>query len=70
MKQKMLITVQGKTGKFVFDFVGDDKYLQDWIDEGLEINVVMYSIPKWVVNLGLMRVWMKASDIWQLMRLF
>jgi len=70
MKQKMCITVQGKTGQFVFNFIGDDKYVQNWRDEGLDIDVIAYSIPKWVVDLGLIQVWVKATDIWRWMRLF
>jgi hypothetical protein len=32
--------------------------------DGIELGEVWYGIPAWVVQAGLARLWMAATDIW------
>ena len=45
MKKLLSITVQGKTGKFTFNFYGNPKYIDLWRKEGFVIHEIENSIP-------------------------
>lgn len=70
MKRNYSITIKGKSKTWSFPIKLEESYLQEWRDDGLEIDIICNTIPVWVVNLGLLRVWIKVQDAWQLMRLF
>jgi len=57
MKQKMSIEVRGKRKEWSFEFEGDDKYLQEWWDDGLNVMIITETIPEWVSDFGLAGVW-------------
>lgn len=59
----MSITVQGKRHKWTFDFYSDPKYMQEWIDDGLDVVLIHRRVPMWVVELGLTRVWFFFQDV-------
>ena len=60
----MSVTVKGKNHEWSFNFQGDPKHLEDWREDGLEIDVVENIIPEWIVDLGLTRVWCFLQDLW------
>lgn len=66
MRKPLLITVQGRAGSFGFVFYGDPASIEEWRAEGLDVAEVAYVIPKWVADLGLMRAWCRAQDLWRL----
>ncbi len=71
MKRKFVISVRGRSGaEFGFLFEGDPRNLDDWRSEGFEVYEVENTIPEWVVTLGLERVWCRAQDAWQWLRLW
>jgi hypothetical protein len=55
--------IKGKEKLWSFDVHLDPKYLDEWLEDGLEIDEVFYSIPEYIVNLGLTKMWCKCSDI-------
>jgi hypothetical protein len=63
MNKLMSVEVKGKTKLWSFEFYGDPKYLDEWREDGLEVNEIIYTVPVSVVNAGLAGVWMKAQDI-------
>lgn len=63
MNKLMSVEVQGKKHKWSFEFYGDPKYLDEWREDGLEINEIVNTIPVSVVNAGLAGIWIKAQDI-------
>lgn len=62
MKKLLSVVVHGKYKTWDFNFVGDDKYLEEWREDGLEIEEVCYTIPVWVVNMKLTRIWCLLQD--------
>lgn len=71
MNQRFAITVRGKSGAiYSFPFEGDPKYLDEWREEGFEIDEVLNTIPVWAVNLGLLRPWIAVQDLWRWIRLW
>jgi hypothetical protein len=64
MKTLLSIEVKGKSGKnYSFNFYGDPKYLDEWREDGLEIDEVINTIPEWIVMLGLTKGWIFFQDI-------
>jgi hypothetical protein len=57
MKKLFAIETHGKKREWEFLFYGDDKYLQEWQEDGLRIDEVVNVIPQWIVGLGLLRIW-------------
>ena len=53
-----------------FPFRGDPEYLREWRDNGFDIDEVLNTIPVWAVRLGLTRIWCRAQDAWQWLRLY
>ncbi len=71
MKRRLSINVRGKSGAmFGFQFYGDPKYLDEWRAEGFEIDEVLNTVPVWAARLGLARIWCRAQDAWQWLRLW
>ena len=44
MDKLMSITVHGISKDWAFQFVGDDQYLDEWRDDGLEIDEVVWEV--------------------------
>lgn len=64
MTKKLLsISIKGKTKNWSFNFYGDSKYLDEWREDGLEIDEVVNTIPEWIVMLGLTKGWIFFQDI-------
>jgi hypothetical protein len=57
MKKVLGITIQGKTKQWNFQTVGDEKYLKEWQDDGIEIHEIINTVPEWVVMAGLDKIW-------------
>lgn len=68
MKRMMVIEVRGKTKLWSFHTKVDPQYLAEWEADGLQIFILENSIPEWVVDLGLLRVWCRAQDAWNFLR--
>lgn len=64
MNTKLSITIQGKNKKWSFTFEGDPRHLDEWREDGLDVEEVLNTIPEWAVNWGLCRVWCFFQDIY------
>jgi hypothetical protein len=62
MKREMAVTVRGKQHEWSFHFDGDPKYLQEWRDDGIEVYEIYNSIPMWVADAELTRIWCFVQD--------
>jgi hypothetical protein len=62
MKRQLCITVRGKQHRWNFHFEGDEKHLQEWRDDGLEVYVVYNSIPLWLPSWA-MKLWCFVQDV-------
>ena len=70
MKDRMSIEIKGRHTNWCFTFQGDPKDLPDWHADGLDVGIVMNTIPAWAVSLGLLRPWVFIQDCWQRARLW
>lgn len=62
-KKLLSVTVKGKHKTWSFDFYGDPQYIQEWLDDGLDIVVICNTVPVWVAKLGLVREWCFIQDL-------
>ncbi len=70
MKRRCMVVVRGRRHEWAFDFIGDEKYLERWREDGLDVIVIENSVPQWASELGLLRVWCWCQDLWRWMRLW
>lgn len=59
----MIVCVRGREHEWVFEFYGDPQYLDEWREDGLEIEVIANVIPSWIAELGLSEPWCFLQDI-------
>jgi len=62
-KKLHILEVRGKSHSWIFPVYVDPQYLDDWREDGLEINVVENTVPEWVASLGLSHVWCFIQDL-------
>jgi hypothetical protein len=48
----------------------DTKYLDQWREDGLEIDEIINTVPAFIVDMGLMRHWFFIQDLWNFKWLF
>lgn len=56
------VIVRGKEHTWEFETWVDEKYVQEWKDDGIEIDHICNTIPDWIVNIGLARIWVWLQD--------
>lgn len=44
MKKLMSITVEGNNKRWSFEFEGDDEFLEEWREDGLEVDEIVATI--------------------------
>lgn len=62
-KKLLIISVKGKDHSWSFEFYADPKYLEDWREDGLEVDEVCNTIPAWLPVWGI-SLWCGLQDIW------
>jgi len=70
MKKNYTVTVKGKESNWSLVVQAKPEHAQDWLDDGLEVYELIYSIPVWVVELGLAKYWMICSNIFNFRKPF
>ena len=63
MNRLLSIEIRGDTKDWSFNFYGDPKYIEDWREDGLEINEIINTVPEWVVHLGMVKPWVFFQDL-------
>ena len=63
MNKLLSVEIKGKEKDWSFNFYGDPKYLDEWREDGLEINEICNTIPLWVHSMGLTRPWIFLQDL-------
>jgi hypothetical protein len=64
MKKLCSLTIKGKTKTWSFNTFVDLKYLDEWREDGIEIDEIENVIPVWVVDMGLTHIWCFLQDVW------
>lgn len=70
MKRTFIINVSGNHKTWGFPFKADEAHLQEWLADGLHVDEVVNTVPGWVVRAGLTRIWCRAQDVWQWLRIW
>lgn len=70
MKKLHSLVVKGKHETWSFGVFVDPKYLDQWREDGLEIDEIINTVPEYIVDLGLMRFWFFLQDLWNFKWLF
>ena len=63
MKKLLSLEVKGAEKSWSFSFYGDPKHLNEWRQDGLEIDEICNTIPEWVVDIGLSKPWIFIQDL-------
>jgi len=63
MKKLLSVEVKGAEHNWSFNFYGDPKHLEDWREDGLEVNEIINTVPEWVVDCGLAKPWIFFQDV-------
>ena len=63
MSKHLSITVKGKNRTWCFDILANSKYIQEWLDDGLDIVIIENTIPMFVVDCGLTHAWVFMQDL-------
>lgn len=57
------LRIQGDRHFWSFDVMVDPQYVQEWRDDGIEIDEIVNTIPAWITDLGLVRAWCFLQDL-------
>ena len=63
MSKHLSMTVKGRNHTWCFDILADEKYMQEWLDDGLDIVIIENTIPMWVNDFGLTHAWVFMQDL-------
>lgn len=64
MKKLYSLQVRGKSKEWSFDIIANPKHVEDWREDGLEIDEIINRIPEWVVDIGLTKLWIFIQDLY------
>ena len=68
MTRRYSLIVHGKHRTWSFTIDAYPAHVDDWRADGLIVDELIYSIPKWAVDAGLTRVWCRCSDVFNFRR--
>ena len=62
--KRYVLDVRGKRKEWCFEVWVDPKYIEEWRADGLRIDELINTIPKWWVDLGLpVKAWCWMQDV-------
>jgi hypothetical protein len=64
MNKLCSIVVTGNDKTWSFNAYVDTKYIDEWRKDGIEIYELENIVPSFVVDIGLLRVWIFLQDLW------
>lgn len=62
-KKLLSVSVRGRQHEWSFNFYGDPKHLGDWRRDGLDVFEIENTIPVWISDLGMTKVWCFFQDL-------
>lgn len=63
MKKLCSVTVRGQQKTWAFNTEGSQQDIEDWRRDGLTVDVILNTVPAWVGDIGLTKVWCFFQDI-------
>lgn len=61
--KKYLIEVRGRRATWSIDFCASKAQIEDLRADGVEVYEVINTVPLWVADLGLTKVWCFLEDV-------
>ena len=61
--KKYAVIVRGNEKEWIFTTFLNPKYINDCLEDGIQIEEVINSVPLWAHQLGLMRIWFFFQDL-------
>jgi hypothetical protein len=61
-KKLYSITIRGKQKSWCFNTFIDERYLEEWREDGIVIEEIINIIPLWVQQMGLTKPWCFLQD--------
>lgn len=62
------LEIRGYRHLWGIDVMADPKHVADWQADGLNVTETLNTIPEWVVDLGLVRMWCLFQDLFNFKR--
>ena len=59
----MTVVVKGKEYEWSFYTYQDPKFMDEWLEDEVEIYEVVNTIPSWVADFGLVKPWCLLQDL-------
>lgn len=63
LKKRYCLEISGQNHTWLFEVLVDPKYIKEWRQDGIEISELCNTIPEWIVEAGLTKVWCFFQDI-------
>lgn len=57
MKKLYSLDIRGKRKEWCFDIWADPKYVEEWRNDGLVLQEILNTVPMWVADFKLTRIW-------------
>ena len=57
------LVIEGERKEWNFLVLGDEESVRAWRDDGLAVYEVVNTVPVWIADLGLVRVWCFLQDL-------
>ena len=61
---RFAVNVRGKTKEWSFEFEGREEDWKTWTEDGLDVERVGYSVPSWVVDMGILPILEAWYRLW------
>jgi len=62
-KKLYAVYVKGRERHWSFPVLLDEKHIQEYRDDGLVVDEIVNTIPVWVVDCGLTKLWCFLQDV-------
>jgi len=63
MKKRYALIIRGKEKEWIFTTFLQPKHIKDYLEDGIQVEEVVNSIPLWAQQLGLTRIWFFIQDL-------
>jgi hypothetical protein len=64
MRHKATISVRGREHEWSVTWDAPQGQIDAMRDDGIDVGLVMHTVPEWAVSVGLLRPWCFVQDVW------
>jgi len=64
MRKTATMIVRGRTSEWAISFDASQDQIEAMRADGIDVGILMHRVPAWAVELGLLRPWCFAQDVW------